>query len=117
MFGLVEADPVAVAGRAHRRRERAHLDLDLGCSSPSQFQSATRRARPQGAARPDHDPRLIGLDADDVERLLLTANFDSAPLPNGEMDDAAMPAEHPPDKVDDVAGRLGLGPQPFTSRA
>ena len=45
-----------------------------------------------------------------VERLLLAADLDPAALADGEMDHAAMPADHPAVAIDDLARRLGFGP-------
>ena len=88
------------------------MTLTSRCSSPIQFQSSTRIASTASARRgPTTSRRVVGLDADDVERLGLAADLDPAALADGEMDDAAMLPEHAAVEVDDVAGGRGLGPQ------
>src|SRR5436305_10798393 len=84
ILGLVEAHPLAVSRCAHGRRERAYLDADLalGLAKPVPVGDAHcfNRERTPWA---DHDPRLLRLDPDDIQRLLLTADFDSASLADG----------------------------------
>src|SRR5690348_2458767 len=71
------------------------------------------RPDPERAARPDDDSRLLRRDSDHVKRLLLTADLDPAALADREMHHSTMLSQHPPFEVDDVTGRLGLGPEPL----
>ena len=90
-IGIGEADPLAVADCRNGRRQRAHLDADLALplAKPVPIGN-THRLDGERAPRPDDDPRPLGLDAHDVERLLLPADLDPAALADGEMDDAAV---------------------------
>src|SRR5580700_1985536 len=66
----------------------------------------------QSSSRTDDDAPPFGLDLQHIERLV---GGDPEPfaLPDREMGDAIVPAEHPPAAVDDVAWLPGLGPQPL----
>ena len=68
------------------------------------------RAPLQSAARPGRDPPRGGVDRDDIERLA-RRHAQTPPLPDGEVDDAAVAAEHPPLAIDDLAGLRGLRTQ------
>src|SRR4051812_12579751 len=59
----------------------------------------------------DHAARLC-LEADDVE-WMTSGNAQTAPLSDGEMDDALMAAKHAAVQINDVARFSGAGPQPF----
>ena len=79
---------------------------------PSQLTSASGDPRfAERAPGPDHDPALRRLDAQHKERL---AARDAQPLalPDGEMGDAAMPAEHMAGAIDNVARLARFGAQP-----
>src|SRR5207248_4892773 len=112
IFGVSEADPLAIALRRDRGGEGAYLDADgaLVLPNPVPIGDPHRLDR-QRAAWADHDPPLARLDAHDVERLLLSADLDSPALTDGEMHHAAVMAEDSAIEVDDVAGRLGLRSQ------
>ena len=88
------------------------MTLTSLCFSPSQFQSSTRIASTASARRgPTTSRRVVGLDADDVERLGLAADVDAAALADGEVDDAAVLPEHAAVEVNDIAGSRGFGPE------
>src|ERR687892_485289 len=67
-------------------------------------------ARAQGLARTDHHFAGLGVELEDVERLL-GGNADPLPLADGVIDDAVVPPEHPAVDMDDVAGLSGSGTQ------
>src|SRR4051794_29731007 len=117
IFRLREAHPFALTRSRYRRRERAHLDADfaLFLAEPVPIRDAHRidRERPAGA---DDDPRLLGLDAHDIERLALTADVDPPSLPDGEVHNPAMATKHPSRKVDDLARRFGFRPKTLDQR-
>src|SRR4051812_12195197 len=106
-LGLGEADPFAVARRGYRRRERAdfHADFALILGEPVPV-GDTHRLDRKRSARADHDPRLLRIDPDDVQRFLLATDLDSPPLADGEVDDAAMAAEDPAGEIDDLSRRF-----------
>ena len=60
--------------------------------------------------RADHDPPPRRLQPQHVERLR-RGDADALALTDGEMGDAAMPAEHSAGFVDDIAGLAGLRAQ------
>ena len=70
------------------------------------------RAATTASARfgPDDDAAAFGLDPHDIERFGLAADLESLALADGEMDDAAMLAEHAPVERDDLAALGGFGP-------
>jgi len=81
----------------------------LVLAEPVPVGNAHRRDR-QCLTRADDDPRLLRLDTDDVERLLLPTDLDPAALADGKMDHAAVLAEDAAIEIDDVAGGRGLRP-------
>src|SRR4051794_23971587 len=71
-FGTGEADPIAIQSRRNRRCERANLDADFTVLLAEPVPAADpHRLNRQRAPRPDDDAPLLGLDPNDVERLLL----------------------------------------------
>src|SRR3954453_17420376 len=111
IFGLREPRPVASARPRPRGRERAHLDADVALvlADPVPVGDAHRLDR-ERAARTNDDALLLGLNADDVKRLLLPADFNPAALSDGEVHHAPMPPEHPPVESDDLARSFRLWP-------
>ena len=70
------------------------------------------RARRERGARSDHDAARTGVEPHDIKRLA-RGDPQALPLPDGEMDDAVVAAEHLARQVHDVA-RLGRArPQPL----
>src|SRR5439155_16221297 len=90
IFLTFEPEPFAVARGGNRGGERAHLDADLALllADPVPIRDA-HCLNGKRSPRPDDDPPLLRLDTDDVQRLGHAADLDPAPLPNGEMHDAA----------------------------
>ena len=67
----------------------------------------------QCPTRTDDDPRLLGLDSNDVERLLLSSDLDAAALADGEMDDAVVATKNLAIDVYNLARRLRFGTEPL----
>jgi hypothetical protein len=116
---------IAVNGSAQprrlRRARRAHLHIDLAAVVQSLLERAGAEpihlaqedaAGAQRLARPDHDPAGVRVEANHIERRS-GRDAEAAPLPDRKVDDAVMPAQHPPIEVDDLAGRGGSWPQPL----
>src|SRR4051794_12255901 len=114
IFRAIEAHPFAVPDPGNRRGEGAYFDAHvlLVFTQPVPVGDA-HSLDCQRPPRPDHDPPALGLDSNDVERLLLAADLDPPSLAHREMDDSAMTAERSAIEIDDVAGRFGLRPQPL----
>src|SRR3982751_3535615 len=86
IFCAGEPNPVMVQRSARRWGERAHLHADLGLLLAEPVPIAdTHRLDRERAPRPDHDALLLGLDTDNVQRLLLAADFDPAALADREV--------------------------------
>src|SRR4051794_19407937 len=66
----------------------------------------------QSLARADHHPARLCLEPDHIE-WMASGNTETAPLSDGEMDDAVMAAKHAAVQINDVARFSGAGPQPF----
>ena len=87
IFRAVRTDLVAIDRRAAPAAPASAPSLTSVWSSASQFQSSTRIAsHRERAARADHQPPRLRLDAHDIERLGLAADLDPAALADGEMD-------------------------------
>ena len=98
----------AGAGRAS---ERTLTVRPSRWPSPSQLTPSSRAARTASAAFGPTTTRAVsGSSREHVERLGLAADLQPAPLADGEMDQAAMRAQHPPVAIDDLARPRRLGP-------
>jgi hypothetical protein len=113
-LGLVEADraPSSRAGTG-RLSERTLTSTSPAPRRASSSCSTRASLTASACLGPTTSRRSLGLDPHHVERLGLAADLQPAALADGEVDDPRMLAEHPPAKVDDLARRLGLGPQPL----
>ena len=69
-------------------------------------------ARAQRLARTDHDAACCRVEAQHVERMA-GGDAEAASLPDGEVDDAVVAAEHTTVEIDDVAGLGGARSQPL----
>src|ERR1700738_2940288 len=77
----------------------------------SRMRPPTASAAATAATRPgSHAARRRRVDPPPVERPA-RRDAEAAPLPDGEVNDAVVAAEHAAVKIDDVAGRGGAGPQ------
>src|SRR5258707_7265030 len=117
----LEVRPAAEPG-ALRRPGRAHLDEDLAAAlrergierilaDPADV-AQMDAPRDERLARADDHATCRRVQPHHVERRA-RRDLQPAPLADGEMDDAAVPPEHPAGKIDDLA-RLGRArPQAF----
>src|SRR5262249_44601886 len=103
------------------RARRPHLDVNFAMTAGRLVDHAvaqpidltqTNAASPQGFARADHDPPRGRIETHHIKGRTC-GNAQSAPLADGEMNDAVMVSEHAAVQVDDVAGSGGAGTQPL----
>src|ERR1700677_5034003 len=107
--------------RRLRRTRRADFDkhfciffnrlLDRPVADPVHIAQADA-AGAQWLARTDNDTERGGIEPHDIERRT-GGNTEPAALPNSEMNNAIVLAEHGPLKIDNVAGAGSTRPQPL----
>ena len=123
LFAGDEFDFVTVIGRAQpcrlRRAGRSHphenfqtvADRAIERAVADPVDVAQRDAiHPQRLARTHHDAAAVGVEPHHIQRRA-GGDAQSAPLADGEMNDALMPADDAAVEVDDIAGLDGIRPQ------
>src|SRR6202022_230097 len=124
LFARDELDFIAAVGRAQprrlRRAGRSHPHENLKTIADCAIERAVAdpvdvaqrdAIHPQCLARPYHDAAAGRVQPHDIERRA-GSDAPSAPLADGEMNDALMPADGVAIEVDDIAGLDGVRPQP-----
>ena len=124
--GQFDLDLGACGGTAQpgrlRRPGRADLDenlaaivgqrlLDRPVADPVDL-AQLHAAPAQRLARPDDHAPGRRIEPDHIERMP-GGDAETAPLPDREMDDAVVAADHAAVEIDDVAGLGGARPQPL----
>src|SRR4249919_3273814 len=92
-FRVGEAHPFAIARCSNRRRQRSylHADVALVLAEPVPV-GDTHRLDSERMTRSHDDPGLFRLHPNHIQRLLLAADLDPAPLADRKMDDSTVSA-------------------------